>query len=79
MTENSNLVVIAQKKIDSRSDFSAIYSRKSGNRAVGHTRRLPKYGDETYSFIVDWQMPGLEPNKKQKSKSSIKVKHFQVL
>ena len=78
MTEN-NLVVTEQKKLESRNDFNAIYPRKSGVKKNYHIVTLPKYSDQTFPFVVDWQVPNLHPRKTDKSNSSIKGKYCKSL
>lgn len=61
--KESNLGAIVFQKNDCRKDFSAIYPQISGITLTCHPNRLPKFGNETYPFVVDWQMPNLEQNK----------------
>lgn len=78
MTEN-NLVVTEQKKFESRNDFNAIYPRKSGVKKNYHVVSIPKYSDQTFPFVVDWQVPKLHQRKTDKSNSSIKGKYCKSL
>jgi hypothetical protein len=62
MTE-SNLGAIVFQKNDCRNDFSAINPQNTGFTVDSHPNRTPKFSNETFPFVVDWQIPNLEQDK----------------
>jgi len=55
-----DLVVTAQKKFDSRNDFSAIFSSGTYTKETYPSKNRQRFSCETDPFIVDWQMPKMK-------------------